>query len=269
MQNNIVLNLSEIEDEVKSEQFSSSTMAYAFEENIGNTDLCVSFKINIPNLDDTNQRLYVNKIIAYMKTYAEVQMFTHGIHLEGKRAIPHIHIHFIISTTIAWTRIMTNASQHRKRWFDQQGYEYPTGKIIEMKSDKVDPLQPKWHFLAYPMKEGKYFNNVKLFEFQIEPMTTDMRTFLIKYAKKIYDQKCATDLANDRCEERKEIKYGEILKAARNFNGDTFRHFQIYMEDEYIAKIIESGDNIPDIENYKKNLKRAAVQLKYFKTYEI
>lgn len=257
--------------EMKIEEFeqTGTPMAYVFEENVGNTDICVSFKINIPDMDDDEQRRLVQKIVKYMKSNADVTMYSHGIHTEGKRQIPHIHIHFIINSSIGWLKVMSNASQHRKRWFAKEGFEYPDSKVIEMKTQNVDPTKPKFHFLAYPMKEGKYFKLKELFWFDNEPMTTEMKQFLIDYAKTIYDQKVAHDLAADRCEERKEIKYSEILKIAKGFTGTSFRDFQIYMEDTYIKKLIDSGDNVPDIDNYKKNLKRAGVQLKYFKTWEL
>lgn len=265
---NIVMKINSEPADIANEQ-TTNPLAYVFEENIGKNDFCVSFKLNIPDMDDIEQRHYVTKIIQYMKANADVQMYSHGIHLEGKRNIPHIHIHFIITSSVGWTKVMTNASQHRKRWFVKEGLEYPEGKVLEMKSQPVDPLQPKFHFLAYPMKEGKYFKNGDFFSFLNSPMTTEMRKFLVDYAKNIYDQKVAHDLAADKSEERKEIKYSEILNIARKFTGGSFRDFQVYMEDNYITKLIDAGDSVPDIDNYKKNLKRAAVQLKFFKTYEL
>lgn len=245
----------------------SSPLAYVFEENIADTDLCISFKININNMTESDQILTIKKIISYMKANAEVTMYTHGIHTEGKKQIPHIHVHFIVNPTLAWTKAISNASQHRNRWFDKN--EFTRVKDYSMKPQEVDSKKPKYNFLAYPMKEGKYFKNKDLFWFDKDPMTPDMKKFLIDYAKTLYDQKVAHDLANDRCEERKEIKYNEILLAAKGFSGSSYRDFQIYMEERYIDKLLKNGDNIPDIDNYKKNLKRAAVQLKYFKTYEI
>lgn len=255
-------------EEVEDQQF-SNPIAYVFEENIGLTDLCVSFKINIPNMDEDEQIRLVQKLILYMKSHAELICYTQGIHTEGKRQIPHIHLHFIINSSTGWSKVMTNASQHRKRWFAKEGYEYPDSKVIEMKCQAVDQTQPKYHFLAYPMKEGKYLKRATMFEFLNAPMTTEMRNFLVDYGKSLYNLKVAHDLANDRCEERKELKYSEILLCAKSFTGTTFREFQIHMEASYIQKIIDKGDNVPDIDNYKKNLKRAAVQLKFFKTYEV
>jgi len=247
-------------------------LSYVFEESIPDQALCVSFKINVTyedgQLDPDDYRL-CRHVINYMKAHADIIAHTQGLHLEGKRQLPHIHLHFVIQSTMEWCKIMTNASQHRKRWFSKNEFTYPENKKMEMKSQPVDKLQPRWHFLCYPMKEGKFFKNVLFFEFEKDEMTPQMKKFLVDYAQQLYEVKKAKDVAQDKSDERKEIKYAEILAVAKKFPGGSYREYQIFMEDEYLEPIIDAGDNVPDIDNYKKNIKRASVQLKYFKSYEI
>lgn len=255
----------EEKSEMVDEQF-SSPLAYVFEENIPDDCVCISWKFNTPKLDEDEIRILIRNIIKYMKEYTEIISFTHGFHKQGKSKIPHYHVHFIVQNTDSVHKMCSNKSQHRSRYKD---YSFPKHVDLKMRDQPLEPNLPKFNFLAYPMKEGKYINNKDFFQFDNAPMTTDMKQFLIKYAEGIFNQKIANDLANERCEERKEIRYAEILKVAKNFNGDTFRDYQIFMEEKYIEPIIEKGENIPDIDNYKKNIRRAAVQLRFFKTYEI
>lgn len=252
----------------------SPPLAFAFEEAIAMDCICVSFKINV-TLDGSGNPIHedfqlARSVVTYMKAHADIVAYSQGLHTEGRRQIPHIHIHFVINSTVEWLRVMTNASQHRKRWFAKNELSYPERKgILEMKTQPVDPSKPRWLFLAYPLKEGKFFKNKLFFEFEKEPMTIAMRDFLLNFGTELYNQKVARDFNNEKADERKEIKYNEILKVAEKFFGGTYREYQIFMEEEYLEPLIDEGYNVPDIDNYKKNIKRAAVQLKFFKSYDI
>lgn len=248
-----------------------SGIAQYFEENIPDDALAVSYKFNINTEEELTfeNSMSIRKIIDYMKSFTTVLAFTHGIHEEGKADKPHIHIHFYITPCEAWNKSKSNRSQHRNRWFDKECLSRIDG--ISVKEAKIQEGTPKFHFLSYPLKEGKYLKFKKIsFELEGETMTKEFREFLLQYGQQLFQIKLGKDLANDKADERKEIKYSEILSIARNFTGGSYRDFQIYMEVNYIEKLyLERNIHIPDISNYKKNLQRAGVELRYFKSYEI
>lgn len=261
-------------EEIETGNSGNPALAYVFEEAIGPECLCISFKINV-TLDGSGSPItedyqLARSVVRYMKEHADIVGHSQGLHTEGRRQIPHIHLHFIINSTVEWCKIMSNRSQHRKRWFDKNELPYPSKKgIMEMRPQELDTTKPKWLFLSYPLKEGKFFKNQLFFEWEKEPMTLQMRTFLLGFGTDLYNQKVARDYNNEKADERKEIKYNEILKVAQGFFGGTYREYQVFMEEEYLEPMIDQGFNVPDIDNYKKNIKRAAVQLKFFKSYDI
>lgn len=264
---NIVLT---IDEEVQIENHDHMPLAQVYAELIPDNCLCLSYKINnIDKYDEDDLKGLIANIIKYQKQFSDVFAFTHGIHLNGKSKTPHIHVHFIIASTVTWLKTQTNKSQHRNRWFGNNECWFPPNDL-STKSMSFDKTRPKYDFLAYPLKENRYYPNRKFFELDDEKMTDAMIKFLKDYAASLYEVKIAHDIANEKCEQRNEVKYNEILKIAKNYiNTGRYLDFQIYMEENYIEKLISTGENLPDIDKYKKNLKRAAVQLKFFKTYEL
>lgn len=227
--------------------------------------------ININNLvrfiNDMNNDNNGNKIFNFIKAY------TFGIHMNGKKNIPHVHINFIVEYNDFIDSLLTNGPQLRNRYFGAKKNNIglkPAKNSVSIKTEKLRNDQPTFHFLAYPLKEGKYFKK-KLNQFDGELMHPEMLEFLSKVAQGIYDQKIAKELAQKKSEERIEAKYIEVLDVAREYKkvSDNYREFQIFMEINYIEKRLKEGKNIPSIDNYKKYLKKSAVVLKYFKTYEL
>lgn len=74
---------------------------------------------------------------------------------------------------------------------------------MEMSVQPLDPLKPKYAFLAYPLKEKHYYNNKKWFQFLNENMTREMMTFLMRYASEIYESAVAKFHTNEMSEKGK------------------------------------------------------------------
>jgi len=246
-------------------------MVLAFEDNIDNDCLCVSWKLNVVMEEDKvcqDDYQLARNIIYFMTEYTnggkDIVAQTQGLHLQGKKGIPHIHLHYIINNSVEFQSMSSNASMYRKRfWNKQQWLNYPTQKgKMEMRVQPLEQNKPKYAFLAYPLKEKLYFKEKKYFQFLQNSMTKEMIQFLLEYASGIYEQALAKNHTNDLCEKRKELAFQDILKVAENYKSEkNLRSFEKYMYESYLRPLMKETQSCPDITNYNKNIRRAGVFL--------
>lgn len=261
--------MTEVLDEIEIEE--SSGFVLAFEDNIESDSLCVSFKINVVMEDDqTSFEDYqlcrnVNQfMLDHTNKGRDIVAQTQGLHINGKRQKPHIHLHYIINNSIEFNDMRSNASQARKRyWKKQEWLNYPTEKgKLEMKVQPLEPLKSKYAFLAYPLKEKLYYKEKKYFQFMNDSMTKEMIEFLLEYANGIYELALAKNHTNDLSEQRKDLAWQEILAVARKYSGDhDYLSFQKFIYNEYLKPYMKENKNCPDVTNYNKNVRRAGVYL--------
>lgn len=270
-------------EEIGNEYEEGTGMVLAFQDNIDDDCLCVSWKCNVDGWDEGTQRFSLEdeqlhkQILEFMIDYTnggkDIVAQTQGLHLAGKSKHPHVHIHYIINNSPEFQTMCNNASTYRKRYWGKKGWNYPLGKKgkMEMGTDPIDPLKPKYAFLAYPLKEKHYYNNKKWFQFLNENMTREMTTFLMRYASEIYEAAVAKHHTNDMSEKRKEIAFQDILKIAGKYEQvgiNEFINFQKFMYVEYLKPLMKETKTCPDISNYNKNLRRAGVYLEIIYPWE-
>jgi len=264
-------------EEIEIENEEGTGMVLAFQDNIDDDCLCVSWKCNVDGYDEGIQRFSLEdeqlhkQILEFMTEFTnggkDIVAQTQGLHLAGKSKFPHVHIHYIINNSAEFQTMANNASTYRKRyWAKKEWTNYPLGKKgkMEMSVQPLDPLKPKYAFLAYPLKEKAYYNNKKWFQFLNENMTKEMLNFLCRYANEIYEAAVAKVHTNEMSDKRKEIAFQDILKIAgkyEKFEHNEFINFQKFMYIEYLKPLMKETKSCPDISNYNKNVRRAGVYL--------
>lgn len=255
-----------------------STLISVFQENIPDDALCVSWKLNVildPSgcLTEDDIKLCKN-INRYMLEITDGDIYgqTCGIHVQGKRCLPHVHLHYIIKENAVWNKSGggSNPSSHRKKYFEKKSWAYPDKKgTLEMKPQALKTDAPKYQFLAYPLKEGKYIYSKQLFQWETEEMSLEMRNFLLEYAQQLFSVKLAKDKREEMAEERRELKFEEMREISKKYNGSkNYREFEDFMYDNYAVPYMEKNDTFPNVKNYNDNLQRCAVLTRKFKPYE-
>jgi len=271
-------------EEIEIENENGSGMILAFQDNIDDECLCVSWKCNVDAYDEETKRFSYEdevlhkQILEFMKDHTnggkDIVAQTQGLHLAGKSKFPHVHIHYIINNSPEFQTMSNNASTYRKRyWGKNKWTNYPLNKKgkMEMSVQPLNPLKPKYAFLAYPLKEKLYYNSYKWFQFLGENMTKEMMTFLLRYANELYEEALAKHHTNEMSEKRKELAFQDILKIAGKYEQvghNEFINFQKFMYAEYLKPLMKETKSCPDISNYNKNLRRAGVYLEIIYPWE-
>lgn len=116
---------------------------------------CISVKVNVPDYDPSDSN-WAPPALSSIKAYLEdcgltILALSSGLHINGRREIPHIHYHFITTHTNG----PSNPSQHRKRWLAKEDNSIHSFDDAQFKYQPLESNKPKYQFLAYPLKEGR------------------------------------------------------------------------------------------------------------------
>ena len=244
------------------------SLADRLEQEIPDDSFVTTVKYNFDLKDDNETPYYpLFDIRAYVKDLAgDILYSSCGIHYNGKHKQPHVHYHFITNTFYP----PSNPSQHRKRWAKKNEASLDFLKCSFM-FQPIDTTKPKYSTLSYPLKEGHEVKCDKKFVYidNMQPMTKDVLLFLKEVGKAIYDKECALKLRQDKCEERKKVTLHTLFEicAANKDKFSSYRQMIIWLEDNYITKL--SLDELPDVNHYRTNCQKIAVNLGILKYCDI
>jgi len=249
------------------ERSDEQTFVQVFEESIPDDAMVVNVKFNKIKEDEfyPNVKSYITD-----KLNARVLYSSAGIHKNGKNAVPHIHYHFITTRF----KVPSNRSQHRQRWVDEDIETNYLGKNCSIQFEKIDNTKPKYHVLAYPLKEGLINEEINALGFhdytqKNGKMKKDMKTFLMGVGKEIYEKAMAAHDRREKSDERKQIKLTDLFNLCRE-NRESFTTFtgmKLWLDTNYIDKLELS--ELPDSRNYKNNCEKVAVKLRLLKYSDI
>lgn len=240
-----------------------------FEKNIPDDAMVVKVKYNNIAEDDEFNSMVKYYIQDALK--AKILYSSAGLHKNGKNAVPHYHYHFITTKF----QIPSNPSQHRRRWIDKDVDANYLGEHCTIQFErKIDTSKPKYHTLAYPLKEGNIPRDCRLFGFHdfMEPkqkMKKEMVEFLKSVGQEIYQTAMAAHDRREKSDERKQLKLTDLfnLCSENKSSFDTYRQMILWLDSNYIAKL--ELNELPDSRNYKNNCEKVAVKLGLLKYSDI
>lgn len=258
MADNIILSIEEPEIFAGPTE-AEKQLCIQLEELIPDDAVCISVKENLDEDYDLSGNSQEPPPASYaVKKYLDdngvkILAQTVGIHVKGRKQIPHIHYHFI---TEPFTP-PPNASQHRQRWAAKQDPVFAFDlKRCSFKYQQTIKNRPKYQFLTYALKEGlhpiKFYS--KFQRMSDKPMPRLLFNFLMETGKAIYETHCALVLRQEKTAERKQLALSELYEIVREKKFTTFREMMLWLEDNYIAKL--SLEEKPDPKNYKTNCQK-------------
>lgn len=231
----------------------------------------IKFKLN--NVDQNDQENFINaKRFVQEELKATILYSSIGLHINGKNKIPHLHYHFITAPF----KEPSNVSQKKNRWI-QKDRDSNLLPDVSIQISDIDHQSPKYHTLAYPLKEGLYPD--------VEPgllqkgfydytkknnkMDRQLIEFLRGVGNEIYNKQLASNDRRDKCEERKQNKLLDLFKLVEDNKHEfhTFRQMLQWLDVNYIDKL--EIHELPDSRNYKINCEKIAVKLQYVKYSEL
>lgn len=244
----------------------SENLPQQFEQFIPDDATCISVKINVPDYDASDSNFVppvIGSVLSYLKDCGvEVLALSSGLHLNGRKEIPHIHYHIIANHY----NEPTNASQHRKRWLAKPQNAMENFEDATFKYQRLEPNKPKFQFLAYPLKEGRMLLS-RCYIYDGKKMTTEMKNFLLSVGKTIYDTQSALRLRQDKCQERKQLALRELFEICSSRSFSNFKEMMTWLDFNYIDTL--ELEDMPDPKNYKTNCQKIAVKLKLLKYSDI
>jgi len=249
------------------ERSDEQTFVQVFEETIPEDAMVVKCKFN----DIADDEFYPN-----VKSYIQDELKAHilyssaGIHKNGSNAVPHIHYHFITTKF----KVPSNPSQHRKRWVAKDIDTNYLGENCSIQFGKIEIKKPKYHVLAYPLKEGLVNEEILALGFhdytqKNGKMKKNMKTFLMDVGKEIYEKAMAAHDRREKSDERKQIKLTDLYDLCRE-NRESFTTYlgmKLWLDSNYIDNLELS--ELPDSRNYKNNCEKVAVKLRILKYSDI
>lgn len=226
-------------------------------------------KLKFNNVDQHDHENFINgKRFIEEELRATILYSSIGLHINGKNKVPHLHYHFITAPF----KEPSNISQKKNRWINKDRDSNILPDVSIQISD-IDHQSPKYHTLAYPLKEGLYPD--------VEPnllhkgfyshlgknnrMDRKLIEFLKGVGNDIYNKQLAANDRKDKCEERKQNKLNDLFKLV-DTNKDKFHTYSqmvTWLDENYIDKL--ELHELPDTRNYKINCEKIAVKLKYIK----
>lgn len=253
---NIVLTFAEAHPVV------SDYLTNKFEE-IPDTSSVIVVKIN--NIDPSNIEIDEDLILNYIKDLDVTVIYSSaGMHLNGKRKIPHVHWHFITTPLKSDTKY---TSQHRQRWCSKNGLSKDAFKNISMSFHMfIDTTKPKYSTLSYPLKEGisiPPFVMKRAYMVGEKKMGPQMLDYLLSVGKQIYDKELADNLRRDKCEERKKETFEYIWDLVKEQKFDSYKELCVWLEINYIREL--PYNKKPVLSNYKNIVMACALNLELIK----
>lgn len=244
----------------------SESLCELLEQFIPDDATCISVKINVPDYDPSDNN-FVPPAFASVKQYlidsgVEILACSSGLHVKGRKEVPHLHYHFITKHYNG----VANPSGHRQRWLKKKGNEEHdfAGASFSYKSLESD--KPKYQFLSYPLKEGHKLRS-SYYLFDGSKMNTDMVSFLLDVGNTIYQTQLALRLRQEKCQERKQLAFSELVQLVGDRTFSSFRDLCDWFDDNYLYNL--DYDDIPDPKNYKTNIRKIAIKKRLLKTFDI
>lgn len=241
-------------------------MVQLFEDKIPEDATCISVKVNIPDYDASDNNFTppaFGSVLRYLKdSGVDIMAYSSGIHLEGRKNVPHIHYHIIANHY----NEPSNASQHRKRWLGKQGNETESFNDATFKYQQLDSNKLKFQFLSYPLKEGRTLGS-KYYMFDYKPMTKEMKNFLLYIGKTLYATASALRRRQEKCQERKQLAYSELVELVQDKTFSSFKELCEWFDDNYLYKL--EWEDIPDPKNYKTNIRKIGMKMRLLKTFDL
>jgi len=201
----------------------------------------------------------------------ELKYSVMGLHLQGEKKKPHIHLNCIVlMSQKVFQSITANASQHRKRWSNKlikNGDDFdPTFNNVTFQfTQELDSGKAKYSTLAYPLKEGLHVYGSEYTKLYYTNIKKPIFDILLELGTTIYNKEVGLHIRQEKCEERKKnalIELQAICESGKQ-NFTTLREMVLWLDHSYIATLAIS--DYPDPKNYKTNCQKIAVHLKIAK----
>jgi hypothetical protein len=192
-----------------------------------------------------------------------IKYASYGQHLQGQNKIPHVHYN-LITEPFNFKSMTQNSSQHRKRWYDKQTEIEPDFLKLSFKFHaQLDDTKPKYSTLSYPLKEGLHIYTTR--RKMYTNVSQEMFNFLLNVGTDIYNKEVGLHQRQDKCEIRKQCALSDLatLCNQNKSNFGSFREMQLWLDINYIDKL--DLLEYPDPKNYKTNLQKIAIKLKFLK----
>lgn len=220
--------------------------------------------VKLNNIDISNIEIAVETLMT-LKSYFEdnggvIHFASAGIHLKGKKKIPHVHWHLIMETDI---KPKQNCSEHRKRWLVKNHYDRTDFDEISVKYHaKLMPDTPRYSTLSYPLKEGLTVAPfARMYLYLGQPMDKQVIKFLRGVGKEINDVEAGINLRREKCEERKKNAYHATLEYAIEHKSkfSSYAGLKSFMN-PYFRELLAADSN-PTLKNYSEHLKLISISL--------
>lgn len=230
----------------------------------------VTVKYSLPALVDDDERLWkaVDDRVEFCSMWLEKEVglpnfMSVGLHLDGIRGKPHVHIHYIIP--VKYQLKTASARSNSKIRFIQacietEGYEWESiNQNLTFKFAPLDLGMPKWQILAYPLKERQRSPMIKHYYCYKDNTKKYMPSFLVDALENvggaIFEAARGIRERQEACKARKLNNLEEMYKFAieNRSKFKTFKEMREFFEVELLGPDVPLAE-IPVIKNYNNNV---------------
>ena len=193
-----------------------------------------------------------------------IKYASYGMHMLGQNKVPHVHYN-LITEPFNFKSFTQNSSQHRKRWYDKQTEIEPDFLKLSFKfHSQLDDSRPKYSTLSYPLKEGLEIYKMRG-KFVYRNVSEEMFDFLLSMGTAIYNKEVGLHQRQDKCELRKQCALSDLATLCNNNKSHfgSYSEMARWLDVNYIDKL--DLQEYPDPKNYKTNLQKIAIKLKFLK----
>lgn len=197
-------------------------------------------------------------VLEYVKSMTIIHGCTAGLHLGSD--IPHIHMHFVVEHIEGkgTKTFFTNRSIHKARFLSEDA-----SRTLENVSIKYVPLKedcPCWQPFSYPLKEGRPIQGQLYHQFLSQPMTRQMKDFLMETGNSIYSSQLALRERQEKSKERNKVSLMELYDIVKDKNFSTFTEMLQNIQTEYLDNL--ELEDIPDPNQLKSNCIKIGIKKK-------
>lgn len=230
----------------------------------------VTVKYSLPALVDNDESMWkaVDDRVEFCSMWLEKEIglpnfMSVGLHLDGIRGKPHVHIHYIIP--VKFQLKTASARSNSKIRFIQgcietEGYDWESiNQNLTFKFAPLDLGMPKWQILAYPLKERQRSPMIKHYYYYKDNTKKYMPIVLIDALENvggaIFEATRGIRERQEACKARKLNNLEEMYKFAieNRSKFKTFREMREFFEVELLGPDVPLAE-IPVIKNYNNNV---------------
>lgn len=185
-----------------------------------------------------------------------------GLHLDGIRGKPHVHIHYIIPVKFQ-LKTASARSNSKVRFIqymnEDQGMEWGPMRELTFKFEPLDLGMPKWQTLAYPLKERQRSPYKHHYYYFKEGLRKTMPDVLVDALENvggaIFEAAKGIRERQESYKARRLNNLEEMYKFAKENRSKfkTFREMREFFEEELLGPDIPL-EEIPVIKNYNNNV---------------